>query len=461
MNILFIQPPRVIARQNMWARINPQLPSLGLACVASYAERRGHEVKILDLSVEPMPLEQVPGYVKSCAPDIVGITANTILLSNALALADCARSARPDAKIVLGGVHPTIFPEEVLKRASVDYVVRHEGELTLAELADGAAPESIAGLSYRAGGEMRHNAPRERIKNLDEMPYPAYHLLPMKKYRPSLGNYKRLPAASIMTSRGCPGRCTFCYTGVHGRQIRFRSAENILGEIKLLVKDHGIREICFYDDTFTANRPNVMRLCELLIRGGVDIAWTCMSRVDCMDRDVLALMKRAGCHQIGYGVESVDEEILGNIKKRINLEDVRRVIKLTRECAIDARAMFMFGNPGETEETMRRTLDFAMRLKPDFAVFNIATPYPGTEMYAWAKETGRLLTQDWDRYDRAHGVRRLDGLAPERIEEFYRQAYKKFYRSPAYIAGKLFKMRTWTDLLKNSKALASLLLKRD
>ena len=457
MSVLLINPARTIRVGNVWRKINPELPPLGLGYVSSFLEKQGVQVKIIDIGVEDISHSDLQDIIKEMKSDFIGITANTILIKNAIEIADVASGVLPELKVVMGGVHPTIFPDEVLSNPSVDYVVRNEGEITFADLVSGKPVSEIQGLSYKVGDKHIHNPARPFIENLDDIPHPAYHLLPMQKYHPSVGNYKRLPAASIITSRGCPGRCTFCYTGAHGKRIRFRSAENILDEIKLLIKDYGIKEICFYDDTFTANRENVRRFCRLIVQEKIDITWTCMSRIDFIDEETLSLMNTAGCHQIGYGIESADEDILNNIKKPISLDEVRRVTNLTQKYGIDVRAMFIFGSPGETEETMKKTLEFAIKIRPDLAVFNVTTPYPGTEMFTWAKEKGYLNTTDWSKYDLSQCVMNLPGLNPELVGKFYRLAYRKFYLRPSFLLTKLFKMKSLADFKKNIMAFFSII----
>jgi len=243
---------------------------------------------------------------------------------------------------------------------------------------------------------------------------------------------------------------------VSGRHTRFRSAANIADEIKLLIRDYGIREVSFYDDTFTANRENVLELCGTIRREGIDITWSCMSRIDRVDAGLLREMKSAGCHQIGYGIESADEGILRNIRKPIPLDRANQAVEWTRRAGINVRCMFMFGNPGETEETMEKTFKFALELDPDIAVFNITTPFPGTEMFDWAKENGYLLTRDWAKYDLSGCIMRLPTLEPEKIERFYRKAYRRFYMRPGYLIRRLFKIRNFTELQMNIRSFLSM-----
>ena len=222
-------------------------------------------------------------------------------------------------------------------------------------------------------------------------------------------------------------------------------------------KKYKIKEISFYDDTFTAFRENVKEFCERIIRGKNDITWSCMSRVDFVDSDLLRLMKRAGCHQIGYGIESSSQEILKNIRKPMPMELTKEKIKLTKDFGIDGTAMFMLGNPGETEETLKETINFAISLNPDLAIFNIVTPFPGTEMYNWAKKNNYLLDMEWHEFDLASVVMRLPTITAEKIQYYYKFAYKSFYMRPAYLFKRIYKMKSLIDLRNNIKSLRSIL----
>lgn len=451
-NILLINPPWIKKEGNVWKNVSSCMPSHGIAYIAAFLEARGVNVRILDCNAERVPLDRLAEKLKTYdQPSYIGITATTSLITNALEAARICKDTFTDSKVVIGGVHPTILPAEVLGNDSVDFVVRGEGEVTTAELVEGKAPKDIPGLSYKEDGKIVHNGERGLIDDLDGLHMPAYHLLPMERYFPALGTYKRLPAMSVFATRGCPGRCTFCYC-TFGGKLRKRSARNIAEEIKYLVKNHGVKEILFYDDTFTVFKENVKELCSILISEKVDISWVCYARVDYIGEELLRLMKEAGCHQICYGIESASEEILKNINKRISLEEVRKAVRLTKEAGIEARGTFMFGNPGETEETMKKTIDFAIELGLDLAIFNITTPYPGTAMYKWAKESGCLVTEDWTKYDLSTVVMHLPTVTPEKIEEFYKIAYRRFYLRPSYIIRKILSIRSFAELRENLRA---------
>jgi radical SAM superfamily enzyme YgiQ (UPF0313 family) len=455
MDVLLINPPWKTKKGNIWNSIAGCIPPLGLAQLASYIARDGLRVFIVDSNADKISIEEIPGKIRelNISPVFIGITSTTSIINQAIAAAKVCKENYPQSKIIMGGVHPTLFPDEMLQNIFIDFVVRNEGEETLLELVSGNDVSSIQGLSYRVNGVVKHNQAREFLKSLDDLPFPAYHLLPMKKYRPALGGYKQLPGTGLITTRGCPGRCTFCCGQYFGTKIRTRSAKKIFEEIKLLNKDYGIKEIAFYDDTFTAFKQNVVDLCDLLIASGLNITWSCFARVDFVSEELLMLMKKAGCHQICFGVETASQEILNNIKKHTSLDKASSAVALTKKCGIEARITLMLGNPGETVQTMEDTLKFAIELDPDIALFNITTPYPGTEMYNWAKENNYLITTDWSQYDLSHPVMAVPGLDVQEISKFYKKVYSRFYGRPSYILKQVLRMTNITNITAGFRAL--------
>jgi radical SAM superfamily enzyme YgiQ (UPF0313 family) len=446
MDVLLLNPGWMSREGNIWKKISGALPPLGIAYIASYLEKNSINVRIIDIQAEPLSTAELLDSV-TFSPGYIGITATTMTVKSALETAALCRKKFPAAKIVFGGVHPTIMPEDVLSSIDVDYAVRGEGERAMLELIQGKDPAVIEGLSYKKDGGFIHNAIGPVIADLDTLPFPAYSLLPVKNYMPTLGSYKRLPAISLITTRGCPGKCTFCMGSYLGGRIRMHSTRYIIDEIKMLIKDYGIREISFYDDTFTAFRHKVRDFCKILIDEKIDITWSCFARVDFVDADILGLMKRAGCHQIMYGIESGSDEILKNIKKKTSLIKAVDIVALTKKTGIECRAAFMLGNPGETQATMEQTLDFAKKLDPDIALFNITTPYPGTEMYDWADKNGYLKTKDWSKYDLSNAVMELPTVSSRAVEAFYKKAHNAFYGRPSYLLKRLLKIRSLNDLL--------------
>ncbi|MBN1823315.1 MAG: radical SAM protein [Endomicrobiales bacterium] len=459
-DVLFIDPPWIIeSDRNFWKQIGSCLPSLGMAYVAGYLEGKGFSCRIIDSTAEKYSIADLEAILRKAEfrPKYLGLTATTPLIENALRIAEIAKRIFPNVKVVMGGVHPTVMPEEVLSSKNVDMVVRGEGEETMAEIVSGADPGKIAGISYRDGAQKtRHNPDRPLIGDLDKIPPPAYHLLPMKKYYPAIGSYKRLPAMSIFATRGCPGRCTFCYRTFFGK-TRKRSARNIMEEVELLRNRYGVREIAFYDDAFTVFRKTVMEFCDLLNEKKLDVSWSCFTRADLIDEELLKRMKSAGCHLVLFGVESADEEILESINKKIDLEKVKKAVKEARKAGIETRASFMLGNPGETEETIKKTINFAFRLDPDQVHFNITTAYPGTELYEWAKTKGYLSACRWSCYTMSESNINLPTVSRERLLFYYGKVHRDFYFRPRIVLRRLMKARTLDALIGEIKGAAGLM----
>lgn len=451
MEILLINPPWFKTSGNIWKNISACIPPFGLALLASLVREEGHSVSIIDCNALRIGLDKIKEYLPPSAPRFVGITATTVLFNNALELARLIKKIYPDTKIIMGGVHSTILPEEVLGFKEVDYVVMGEGEYTLLELLSNKNPAEIRGLGFKENGRIFINPPREMIPDINIFPFPAYDLLPMDKYYPALGSYKRKPSLALITSRGCPGRCTFCKGNLLGKRIRFRTAKKIIEEIEFLQKNYGIKDVTFYDDTFTANRQNVKDFCALILEKHIDLTWTCYSRVDTIDFETLVKMKKAGCHQILYGVESSSPEILKNINKRITLEKVDEIVAITKKIKIETRLSFMIGNPGETEETIKQTIKYAIRLDPDLVSFNITTPFPGTEMFAWAEKNGFLIHKDWSKYDLSKPVMELPTVSSAKVLKYYRKAHWQFYLRPSYVLKRMTKIRSVEDFKINLK----------
>lgn len=446
MNILLINPSWMSRDGNIWKKISGAMPPLGLAYIASYLEQNNQTVRIIDAIAEQLDFPSLLDTV-SVAPHFIGITATTMTVKSALEYAALCRVKFPRTIIVLGGVHPTLMPEDVLINKNVNFVIRGEGEYSFLKLINGMDIDKIPGLSYKRDGNFFHNPYGELIKDLDTLPFPAYHLLPVLKYKATLGSYKRLPVISMISTRGCPGKCTFCLGSYLGGHVRMHSVKYLIEEIKMLQRDYGIKEISFYDDTFTTYKLKVQEFCRQILTEKMDLTWVCFARVDFIDEETLKLMKQAGCHQIMYGIESGNEQILKNIKKMTSLDKAKEMVALTKKIGIECRAAFMLGNPGETEETMQQTLDFAKKLDPDIALFNITTPYPGTEMYAWADKNNYLKTKDWSLYDLSNAVMELPTVSSQKVEAFYKKAHKEFYGRPIYLIKKLFKIRSFGELI--------------
>jgi radical SAM superfamily enzyme YgiQ (UPF0313 family) len=453
-NVVLINPLWTKRKGNIWRKVGGCLPPLGLGYIASSCERNNISVAMIDANAENLDNDEIVARLRGVKFEFVGVSVTTITLNPALRLAEEIKRNFPACTMVFGGVHATVDPDSIIKHAAIDYVLQGEAEQSFPALLRSADPSLVAGLTYKASAGVVHNPPAPRIADLDSLPPPAWHLLPVNLYRPSLGNYKRLPGVGMIASRGCPGKCTFCYVGTNGETVRRRSARNVVDEIKYLRDNNGIREISFYDDNFTTSKTFVSEFCSLLAQENVKITWTCASRVDTVNEEILKTMKQGGCHQISYGVESADEQILKNINKRIQLPRVSETIRLTRKAGIEAKIYLMFGAPGETVDTIKTTLRFAVKTKADGFIVSIATPFPGTQMLDWAKERGYLRILDWERYDVSTPTMELPTIATADLRQAYATAYRTLYLRPGFLWRKLTSIRSWEDIKKYMTALA-------
>jgi anaerobic magnesium-protoporphyrin IX monomethyl ester cyclase len=448
-------------------------PPLGLAYLAAVAEQRGDDVRVHDGDVENTPLESI---VRQFAPQVVGITANTTQITAAWRDAELVKSIC-DATVVLGGPHPTTLPDESAAKPGIDVVVRSEGEMTWLELlstferllaqhpASGTPPtadlQSIAGITYLGEeGAPVSNPDRPPIPaaELDRMPFPAWHLFSLDLYtnlQPTVDHVegRSLP---ILTSRGCPYRCSYC-SQIGPRRWRARSAESILAEWRWLVQEQNAAEIGVLDDSFNIDRQRVLDICARLVDEGLNqVPWIMINgiRANIADEDVLGAMKRAGCIRAAFGVESGNQEILNSVvDKHLTLDQVRAAFKAARAVGMETIGFFIVGLPGETEATMNDTIRFACELDPVVANFSIATPFPGTDMYETVKAEGRILAETWDDFVFFEGKARFEmpGLPAELVERKWKEAYRRFYLRPKRVARTLGRKETWLRLPRTAR----------
>lgn len=436
-------------------------PSLGLAYLGAVSERQGHTVCVYDGDVEDISLEKV---LRDFAPDLVGITANTIQIKSAWRDAALVKSVA-DVPVVLGGPHPTVLPAESAERPEVDIVVRGEGEATWGELCQWRAAnsewrraisglQSVPGISYQTpDSQVHHNPDRPVIEDLDSLPLPAYHLFKMDRYtnlQPTVDHVGG-PSYPILTSRGCPYRCTYC-SQIGPRRWRMRSPESVVAEWRWLVRDLGAAEIGVLDDSFNINRRRVLDICDLLIKEELTrVPWIMINgiRANLADKELLGRMRQAGCIRSAFGVESGNQEILDSvIGKQLTLEQVRTAFKAAKEVGMETIGFFMIGLPGETEETMEDTIRFAIELDPVVANFSMATPFPGTEMSRIVQEKGRLLVNGYDDFAFFEGRAsfEMDGMTAGLVERKWKEAHRRFYLRPSRVVRTLLKKETWLDL---------------
>jgi len=366
-------------------------------------------------------------------------------------------------KVVIGGVHATYLPEEVISDQAVDYLVLGEGEVTLKELVGclSREPEKIGqikGICYKQDGRIIFTEKREPVKDLDTLPFSAWHLIDLSLYYHPLSRSKKF--ASIITSRGCPSICTFCSRGVFLNHYRARSAKNILAEIELLVSRYGIKEIHFIDDNFSLERKHVEDICRGIIAKGWKIKWAAPNgiRVDTLDEGLIRLMKKSGCYSLSFGVESGNQKTLDYIKKGIILNDIKEAFRLCHKYGIETVAFIIVGFPNEDIDDINQTLKFLKEIKADIVDAHILIPLPGTELYSELDSKGYILEKDWDKYVfNGLPVYKTDYLSSEEINSAFRRMRLGYHLRPDYIFSRLMQIRSWREANNNFKGLLALL----
>ena len=432
-------------------KLQRMLPPLGILSIASYLEEHNFEVHIIDLHAEEITPEQFKDILQRLKPKFVGITVLSAHFVPANYVAHLCKEIVPDCKVIAGGVHAEAAPEQMLRNPSIDAVARGDGEDTMLEFVSGKSYANILGLSYRNEMTVKHNPPRTLTKDLDDYPLPAYHLIDFDNYFPPVGSYRDLPAMNVLQTRGCPGTCTFCNSAK--TVLRGRSVDKIIELIKKLRYEYGIRQIYFYDDTFTASPQVVKEFCEKMIQEKVDVKWICYVRGDMFRETIAALMNKAGCHQVLVGIESGSEHLMKQIGKPIKKEKYKTIVEIAHKYNIEVRASFIIGHPEETHETMEETLQFAKWLDVDFFQVNILTPYPGTQLYNEAKEKGLILHEEYERYGQNEVVMKLQNLSPEEVMKFEKYTFHRFFLNPTIIFRQLFRLRKLSQIFDLFKVL--------
>ncbi|MFC2034047.1 B12-binding domain-containing radical SAM protein [Chloroflexota bacterium] len=452
------------------ALVNPPQPTkypqppMGLALIAAVLEKEGYQVTIIDANASHLRIEDIMPHIIDF--DVIGLTAMTPTINTAIEIARQIKLANPDLFIILGGCHATLLPEETLTSApEVNVIVQGEGEKTIIDLLQALEHDlpldDIHGITYRRDGKVVSNIRGSTDIDLDSLPFPAYHLLPWQRYKPHPPYGRVVPFATIITSRGCPYNCAYCSKPIFGNKFRGQSAERVLEEIAYYKEKFGVKEIAFYDDIFTLNKNRAQAIADGIVREKLDILWTCETRVNLVDKELLRCMKKAGCYAIAYGIESASQDILDILHKDITLEQVEEAVRITHEAGIQTVGYFMIGSPDETPETIRKTIQFAKKLKLDFAQFAITTPFPGTELYEMysGSKKGNV---SWDNffYEKAGNkvipVFENDSLNQDDLQYWSRRAYREFYLRPYYLYNRIRQITSFGDLKVNFKGLAML-----
>ncbi|HSO26077.1 MAG TPA: radical SAM protein [Methanobacteriaceae archaeon] len=428
MKVLLVNPPHIISKYKF---IGLVAPPLGISYIAAVLEKNSVDVSIIDASAMEMDWYELGKEIEKISPDVVAITALTPTIEQALETAKIAKSILPESTIILGGYHPTFTFKKLLENEFLDIIIIGEGEYTMLEvvqsLLNGSDLRRVKGIATQDFV----TPTREIIEDLDTLPFPARHLLPMDKYK--ILNIK-LPTGTLVSGRGCPYQCSFCSSAaMHGKKLRLRSAQNVVDEMKHLINDHHAETIAFMDDTFTINKKRVEEICDELKKRDLDVYWGCTTRVDTLSLDLLKKMKDSGCITLFMGVESADQLILNNINKQTTINKVKKAFELARNYDMRTIASVVLGMPGDSRENILKTIKFVKNLNPSYAVFSLATPYPGTPFYKQAVSENLIKVNDWSKYTLLNPVLNTMDCSLDELKKLQRRAFRSFYLRPGYL----------------------------
>jgi radical SAM superfamily enzyme YgiQ (UPF0313 family) len=463
-DVVLLNPPSkygvAVVRDTLYGcwckgRANYNWPPIGLAYIAAVLEEANIKVSILDASSLKYTFKETIQELKNLRSKHILINNATITFSEDLELSALIKNEFKDISITFAGTHVTALPKESLSNEEIDFIIIGEPEYSVKDLILSLEQEKnlkeIPGIGYKDNGKIVLTKARKPKENLEEMPFPARHLIPNAEYFNPLA--KRLPYTTLLSSRGCPFKCIFCTSTIlYGKKWRARSPENVVDEIEHVIEQYGIKEIFFRDETFSFNRKRVLQICQEIMERELDITWMCNTRVDTVDKELMKVMKSAGCHMLKFGVESGDQQILSNLKKGITLVDTINAFKWAKELDVSTVAHLMLGSPGETKKTIQKTIKFTLGLDPDYASFNITTPYPGTELFAIVEK--EINSQMISNYDMEKALESalfntcFTELTPKEIEETFDKAYTQFYFRPRYILRRIKKQKTLSEIFR-------------
>ncbi|MBN1335671.1 MAG: cobalamin-dependent protein [Deltaproteobacteria bacterium] len=464
MRVLLVNPPiDAVLRHGHVSPVTAYLfynsAPLGILYIAAVLEEAGVPVGALDAAAERIDVPQSVQRVLDFQTDVLGITTTTVGFESAVWFAEAVKAVRPDLPIVVGGPHVTLLPERTMERTCFDLGVMDEGEYTMLDVVrhfEGLGPAlgDIRGLVWRKGSELVQNPPRPQIRDLDELPFPARHLLPPNLYRPIPIDEHALPKYAMITSRGCPHRCVFCQKS--GTTYRSHSPQRIVDELEHVVRDYGVRDVAFVDSLFCLSHKRVLSICDEILRRGVKVSWTCSSRVEVVDLPLLQAMKQAGCWRTRFGIESGSDRVLEFISKGINKETIRNAITWADEAGLRPKAFFILGHLPDTRESIEETIAFACSLPLHDITVQINTLLPETpqaEIFEREGERyGRLVSQSTDLASFWEPTFVPWGLEPGDLVRYHRKFYRDFYFRPETIRRHLSTIGTPRDVMKYVQA---------
>ena len=460
MNVLVLNPPSKVAHNvvrdllyGCWCkgkRIGGiKFPLLSLLYVATVLKNSGHLVKLLDAGGERKTIKEI----KEKAGDyqIVIISTSTMTFNEDAQVLEELKQENENLITVIFGSHPTFMPHYSLAKEAVDIIVQREPEYVIRDLVNALREgnnswKNIKGIGFKENGRNVINEPCPYIENFDEVPFPDRTMLSqtIDYFNPVV---KKMPYTTATTSRGCPGKCNFCTVpSFYGNNIRYRSWQSVIEELEL-IQSQGYREVFFRDETFTFNEQRNVKICQEIIKRRIDISWICNARIGTVNKKVMQLMKQAGCHMIKFGVESGAQEILDNLKKGIKIDMTQQTFRWAHQTKMETHAHFMLGCPGETDNTVRETINFAKSLKPTTVTFGICTPYPGTELFRKVSQKYPEI-KDGSACDlrmlhtKGFFTESFNSLTKSELEQSVRRAYREYYLRLGYLISSLLRVRS-------------------
>ncbi|PIQ89631.1 MAG: hypothetical protein COV72_02115 [Candidatus Omnitrophica bacterium CG11_big_fil_rev_8_21_14_0_20_42_13] len=432
-DIALVYPPVSIKGRYKKVATGHEVPPQPLIYLGAYLRKNNFKCKLIDANAFALDINETVKAVLEAGARCVGITTPTMLISTAAKLATKLKEKDAGITVIVGGPHITAVPEKTMELyKDIDIGVLGEGEVTIIELLhalkDKTGLESVRGIIYRGSTGLITTESRPYLQDLDMLPLPAWDMLPdiLKHYQQSAARIDRLPNMSIITSRGCPFQCIFCARNVFGNVTRSHSADYILNMVKHLIKTYKVKSLSIEDENFVIYKKRLVEFCNRIIEEKIDITWDCASNINAVNEELLVLMKKAGCWQINYGIESGSQRILNFIKKGVTKESIENALTLTKKCGIQTKAYFIIGHPTETLESIQETIDFIKKIDLDIFQMSFMVPLPGAELYGIADKYGEFRN-DWDDMNIWTPLFIPRGLTEEDLKRESKRAYREFY----------------------------------